>query len=61
LRAIIEHPEIGCILVLREGSVILGMVNLLYTISTSCGGRVAILEDMIVHHARRNGGLGIGC
>lgn len=58
VREIIEHPEIGCILVLREGNGILGMVNLLYTISTACGGKVAILEDMVVHPSRRGNGLG---
>jgi GNAT superfamily N-acetyltransferase len=58
LREIIERPETGCILVLREGNVIFGMVNLLYTVSTACGGKVAILEDMIVHPLQRGNGLG---
>lgn len=58
LRAIVEHPAIGCILALREGNEVIGMVNLLYTISTACGGRVAILEDMIVKPEKRGDGLG---
>ena len=58
LRAIVEHPGVGCILVLREGTDVIGMVNLLYTISTACGGRVAILEDMIVLPEKRSDGLG---
>lgn len=58
LRAIIERPETGCILLLRDGNSILGMVNLLYTVSTACGGKVAILEDMIVHPSQRGNGLG---
>jgi GNAT superfamily N-acetyltransferase len=58
LRAIIEHPEIGRILVLRKGEDAIAMVNLLYTVSTACGGKVALLEDMIVHPARRGDGLG---
>ncbi len=58
LREIIERPETGCILVLREGNYIFGMVNLLYTISTACGGKVAILEDMIVHPLQRGNGFG---
>src|SRR5271169_6680192 len=58
LRQIIEHPEAGRILVLREGKAILGMVNLLFTVSTACGGRVTLLEDMIVHPLRRGDGLG---
>jgi GNAT superfamily N-acetyltransferase len=58
LRQIIENPDIGRILVLRDGSVIIGMVNLLFTISTASGGRVAILEDMIVRPEYRNKGYG---
>lgn len=58
LRQIIEHPERGIILVMREDDVILGMVNLLFTISTACGGKVAWLEDMVVHPKRRGTGLG---
>jgi len=58
LRQIIENPQIGHILVMRQGETISGMVNLLYTISTALGGRVAILEDMIVHPDHRGGGAG---
>jgi GNAT superfamily N-acetyltransferase len=58
LREIIAHPAIGCILALHEGDTIVGMVNLLFTISTACGGKVAILEDMIVHPSRRGNKLG---
>ncbi len=53
LRLIIENPEAGSILVLREASAVVGMVNLLYTISTACGGRVAIVEDMVVRPENR--------
>jgi GNAT superfamily N-acetyltransferase len=58
LRHIIEHPEVGRILALREDDRIISMVNLLFTVSTACGGKVALLEDMIVHPARRGDGLG---
>jgi GNAT superfamily N-acetyltransferase len=58
LRQIIEHPETGRILVMREGGDIIGMVSLLFTVGTACGGKVALLEDMIVHPARRGDGLG---
>jgi len=58
LRLIIENPATGHILILREGSVIVGMVNLLYTVSTALGDRVAILEDMIIDPAYRSGGAG---
>ncbi len=58
LRCIIERPEVGGILVIREGSIVLVMVNILYTVSTVCGGRVAIVEDMVVRPENRNRGLG---
>jgi GNAT superfamily N-acetyltransferase len=58
LRLIIERPERGCILVLREGPKILAMVNLLYTVSTAEGGPAILLEDFIVRAEHRGGGLG---
>ena len=58
LREIITHPEVGHILILREGGAVIAMVNLLFTISTALGGRVALLEDMIVHPAHRGSGAG---
>lgn len=45
-------------LVAREGDQIVGMVNLLFTISTALGERVALLEDMVVSPAGR--GIGVG-
>ncbi len=58
LEQIINAPEIGHILVLRRDDVVMGMVNLLYTISTALGGRVAILEDVIIHPTYRGSGKG---
>jgi len=58
LEAIINNPEIGEILVLKGEGKILGMVSLLYSISTALGGKVAILEDMIIHKDYRKMGLG---
>lgn len=58
LAQIINQPEAGQILVLRNGATITGMVNLLYTISTACGGRVGILEDMVIHPEQRGSGAG---
>ncbi len=48
LKEIIENPDIGEILVLTIDDTIVAMVSLLYSISTALGGKVAILEDMIV-------------
>lgn len=58
LREIITHPDVGRILILREGAAVIAMVNLLFTVSTALGGRVALLEDMIVHPAHRGSGAG---
>jgi len=58
LQQIIDFPECGRVLVLREGDSLIGMVNLLFTISTALGGRVALLEDMIVHPEYRGCGAG---
>lgn len=58
LEAIINNPAIGEILVLKDEGQILGMVSLLYSISTALGGKVAILEDMIIQKDHRQQGLG---
>lgn len=58
LEQIIDFPERGRILTLREGASLVGMVNVLLTISTALGGRVALLEDMIVHPNYRGSGAG---
>jgi GNAT superfamily N-acetyltransferase len=58
LNQIIENSSIGDILVLSEQDRIVGMVCLLYTISTALGGKVAILEDMILEPASRGKGQG---
>jgi len=58
LRQIIDFPERGQILVLRDGQSIIGMVNLLFTVSTALGGRVAILEDIVVRPQYRGKGAG---
>lgn len=48
LRQILEDATIGTIFVLKSEQNIIGMVSLLWTISTALGGKVAMLEDMIV-------------
>jgi GNAT superfamily N-acetyltransferase len=57
LRAILASPSVGRLLVAEADGALLGMVNLLYTQSTALGGRVAILEDMIVVPAERGSGV----
>src|ERR1700738_3768200 len=58
LRLILEQPNRGRVFVLRSADRIIGMINLLFTISTAEGGFVILLEDLIVHHNFRGQGMG---
>lgn len=58
LTDIIENPSIGSIVVAHEDEQVIGMVNLLYTVSTALGGRVVLLEDMVVDPMSRDKGVG---
>jgi GNAT superfamily N-acetyltransferase len=58
LALIIEQPEVGRIYCATAGDSIIGMVNVLFTISTAEGGRAAWLEDMVVHPDWRGKGIG---
>jgi GNAT superfamily N-acetyltransferase len=58
LRLILEQPSRGRIFDLRTDDQIIGMVNLLFTISTAVGGHVILLEDLIVHPDHRAQGYG---
>jgi GNAT superfamily N-acetyltransferase len=58
LRLLLEQPNRGRIFVLRQGGHILGMINLLFTISTAEGGFVILLEDVVVHRDYRGQGFG---
>ena len=58
LALILEQPATGILLVARLDGAVIGMVNLLYTVSTALGARVAMLEDVVVAPAHRNRGVG---
>ena len=58
LRLILEQPNRGRIFVLRNSTRIVGMINLLITISTAEGGFVLLLEDLVVHAEHRGQGHG---
>ena len=58
LSKIINNEDIGVILVVRESDKVIGMVNILYTISTALGGRVGNIEDFVVLPEYRNCGIG---
>lgn len=58
LAQIVNNPEVGAVLLAREDAEVLGMVSLLFTVSTALGQRVALLEDMVVFSQGRGAGIG---
>ncbi|MGJ8672559.1 GNAT family N-acetyltransferase [Rubritalea sp.] len=58
LQLILEQPNRGRIFVLRNDHQIIGVVNLLFTISSAEGGMVLLLEDFIIHPTHRDHGYG---
>ena len=58
LRLIFEQPSRGRVFVLRRDGAIVGMINLLFTISTAEGGFVMLLEDLVVHKKYQGHGYG---
>ncbi|MBT3994044.1 MAG: GNAT family N-acetyltransferase [Gammaproteobacteria bacterium] len=58
LSKIISNENVGVILVVRKSQKLIGMVNILFTISTALGGRVGNLEDFVVLPEYRNCGIG---
>lgn len=58
LRLIIEQPDVGRIYCATDGDGIVGMVSILFTVSTAEGGRAAWLEDMVIQPSCRGQGIG---
>ncbi|HYX66314.1 MAG TPA: GNAT family N-acetyltransferase [Burkholderiales bacterium] len=58
LEAILADRSRGRIFVAREGSELVGMASLLYTVSTAEGGKAALFEDLIVDPKHRRKGIG---
>src|SRR6266536_1541254 len=58
LRLIFEQPSRGRVFVLRRDGAIVGMINLLFTISTAEGGFVILLEDLVIHKQYQGHGYG---
>lgn len=58
LEMILNRPEGGRLLVLLKEGTVIGMVNLLFTISTAEGGKALILEDYILAETERGKGYG---
>lgn len=58
LKLILEQPSRGRIFVVRNDHKLMGMVNLLFTISTAEGGFVILMEDVIIRPEHRGQGYG---
>ena len=58
LEMIISSSGLGDILVAKQAGSVVGMISLLYTVSTALGAKVALLEDMIVSPEVRGSGVG---
>lgn len=58
IQLILESPSRGRIIVIRNDDEVLGMMNMLITISTALGGFVLLLEDVIICEKARGQGLG---
>ncbi|MDX9743829.1 MAG: GNAT family N-acetyltransferase [Arcobacteraceae bacterium] len=58
LKMIIRNKKIGTIFVAIKDKKVVACVNILYTISTALGSKVALLEDMIVNPIYQNQGIG---
>jgi ribosomal protein S18 acetylase RimI-like enzyme len=58
LRLILNQPEVGIIYCATKGKSVIGMVSVLFTVSTAEGGRAAWLEDMVVHPDWRGKSIG---
>jgi GNAT superfamily N-acetyltransferase len=58
LRMIVSAPERGNIFVATDEDKVVGMMSLLFTISTAKGGTACWLEDMVIRPEHRGKGLG---
>lgn len=58
LSAVISADDVGDIFIVRQEGEVIAMVNILYSISTALGARVATLEDMIVSPMFQSQGVG---
>lgn len=58
LGMILKDPDSGRIFAARSEGKVVGMVNLLFLISTAEGGKVVQLEDLVVHPGFRKQGVG---
>jgi len=60
LRLILDNPACGRVYCASQSGAIVGMVTILFTVSTAEGSRAAWLEDMVVDPDRRGRALANG-
>jgi ribosomal protein S18 acetylase RimI-like enzyme len=58
LKLIFANPSMGKLYVAKDGSKVVAMASLLYTISTAEGGKAALFEDLVVRPDFRKQGIG---
>ena len=58
LKLIFSNPSHGRLFVAKDGSRVVAMASLLFTISTAEGGKAALFEDLVVRPDHRKQGIG---
>jgi GNAT superfamily N-acetyltransferase len=58
LKLIFANPAYGKIYAAKDGSKVVAMASLLYTVSTAEGGKAALFEDLVVRPEYRKQGIG---
>ncbi|HXJ10620.1 MAG TPA: GNAT family N-acetyltransferase [Burkholderiales bacterium] len=58
LKMILADPKIGKLYVAKDGSKVVAMASLLFTVSTAEGGKAALFEDLVVSPDHRKQGIG---
>jgi GNAT superfamily N-acetyltransferase len=58
LKLIFANPSYGKLFVAKDGSRVVAMASMLYTVSTAEGGKAALFEDLVVRSEYRKQGIG---
>jgi GNAT superfamily N-acetyltransferase len=58
LKLIFSNPSLGKLFAAKEGSRVVAMASLLFTVSTAEGGKAALFEDLVVRSEYRKQGIG---
>ncbi len=58
LKLIFANPAYGKVFVAKDGSRVVAMASMLYTVSTAEGGKAALFEDLVVRTENRKQGIG---